>query len=177
MTMLVTTDYATRYAEWLARARPLLQERRWKEAFTGYPYARYDDAPWATPRRPLSACVVAPITSGGLYLPASQSPFDEPNPEGDVTYRVLPTTLSQRDIAVAHGHYDPTSALNDFNCVYPVDRLRELADAGVIGGVAHEGYSFMGYATNAAAFQHTTAQAIAERVVASGADAALLVPV
>ena len=173
----VEPAYAERYREWIARARPLLEAARWKEAFAGYPYVANDAAPFTPLRRPLADCTIVPVTSGGLYLPAGQDPFDEPNPEGDLSYRALPTTLAQADIGVAHGHYDATDALADYNSVYPVDRLRELADGGVIAGLAPTGYSFMGYLTDAGTFAATTARAIAEEVAASGADGALLVPV
>ncbi len=173
----VERSYAERYAEWLERARPLLDARQWREAFNGYPYVVNEDAPFTPLRRPLAESTVAPITSGGLYLPASQQPFDEPNPEGDQSYRVLPTTLAQGDIAVAHGHYDPADALADLNSVFPVDRLRELAAEGRIAGVTPVGWSFMGYVADAGRFAEGSARAIAAEVAASGADAALLVPV
>lgn len=173
----VERAYAERYRAWIARARPLLDARQWKDAFVGYPYVVNDAAPFTSLRRPLRQCTVVPVTSGGLYLSDSQEPFDEPNPEGDRSYRALPTLLAQADIAVAHGHYDPADALADYNCVYPVDRLRELADEGSIGGLAPSGYSFMGYLTDAGTFAATTARAIADEIAASGVDAALLVPV
>ena len=87
----VERSYAERYREWIARARPLLDARQWKEAFTGYPYVVNDTAPFTPLPRPLAACVIAPVTSGGLYLPASQEPFDEPNPEGDRSRTVTTT--------------------------------------------------------------------------------------
>ena len=169
--------YAERYRAWIATARPLIEAEQWSEAFRGYPLIANTEAPFAPLPRSLAECTIVPITSGGLYLGDSQEPFDEPNPEGDQSYRTLPTDLAQSVIAVTHGHYDPADALADYNSVYPVDRLRELAADGIIAGVAPVGYSFMGYVTDAGTFAANTARAIAEQVVASGADAALLVPV
>ncbi len=170
-------SYAERYRAWIATARPLIEAEQWSDAFRGYPYIANAEAPLAPLLRSLAECTIVPITSGGLYLWDTHEPFDEPNPEGDQSYRTLPTELSQSAIAVAHGHYDPADALADYNSVYPVDRLREFAADGVIARVAPVGYSFMGYVTDAGAFAANTARIIAERVVASGADAALLVPV
>ena len=158
-------------------SRPLLEAAQWREGFAGYPFIVSEDAPFTPLSRPLAACTIVPITSGGLYLRDSQAPFDEPNPEGDQSYRTLPSSLTQADIAIAHGHYDPADALADYNAVYPVDWLRELAAEGGIGGVAPVGYSFMGYVTDAGTFAANTARTIAEQVVASGAHAAFLVPV
>jgi D-proline reductase (dithiol) PrdB len=174
---MVDTSYAERYSTWIARARSQIEAEQWSEAFSGYPFIANTEAPFTPLPRPLAECMIMPITSGGLYLRESQEPFDESNPEGDQSYRTLPTSLAQSVIAVAHGHYDPAHALADYNSVYPVDRLRELAAERVIGGVAPVGYSFMGYATDAGAFAATTARAIADQVAASGADAALLAPV
>ena len=170
-------SYAERYRAWIATARPLIEAEQWSDAFRGYPYIANAEAPFAPLLRSLAECTIVPITSGGLYLWDTQEPFDEPNPEGDQSYRTLPTELSQSAIAMAHGHYDPADALADYNSVYPVDRLRELAAHGVIAGITPAGYSFMGYVTDAGTFAANTARSIAEQVVASGADAALLVPV
>ena len=169
--------YAERYSAWIARARPFFAEKNTREAFAGFPYMVNEDAPFAPLRTPLAEAVIFPITSGGLYLPASQPPFDEPNPEGDHTYRLLPTRLRQADLDVKHGHYDPAEALKDYNSVFPLDRLRELAEAGHFAGLTPQGVSFMGYVTDAGTFAEGTARAIAQEVLASGADAAFLVPV
>ncbi len=169
--------YAERYRAWISRARPLLEAEQWRDGFAGYPYMANEEVPFTPLNRPLAACTIVPITSGGLYLLDSQEPFDELNPEGDQSYRTLPTDLSQSAIGVAHGHYDPSDALADYNSVYPVDRLRELAADGIIAGITPAGYSFMGYVTDAGTFAANSARAIAEHVVASGADAAFLVPV
>lgn len=174
---MVDTSYAERYRTWISRARSQIEAEQWREAFSGYPYIANTEAPFAPLSRSLAECTIVPITSGGLYLRESQQPFDESNPEGDQSYRTLPTSLAQSAIAVAHGHYDPADALADYNSVYPVDRLRELAAERVVGVVAPVGYSFMGYVTDAGTFAATTARDIAGQVAASGADAALLVPV
>ena len=175
---MTTTEpgYAERYATWIAYARPLFEAHE-KGTFTGYPYVINDSAPLVPLRKPLAEATILPITSGGLYLAASQEPFDAPNFEGDQTYRTLPTRLAQDEIAIAHGHYDPAEALRDYNAVFPLDRLRELAAAGQFAGLTDDGFSFMGYVTDAGTFAAGTAQAIARAVVASGADAAILVPV
>ena len=170
--------WADRYGRWIEGARPLLEAGRWREAFSeGYPHVVNETAPFVPLRMPLSRCTVVPVTSGGLFLRAAKDPFDEANIEGDYSYRKLPTSLTQGALSVSHGHYDPASALADLNCVFPVDRLGELAAGGTIAGVAPTGYSFMGYATDAQRFLEGVARPVAAEVVSSGADVALLVPV
>lgn len=178
VTMIGQQEWEREYREWTTRARPFLDAQQWKEAFAlGYPYVVNASPPLTPLAKPLLSCSVFPITSGGVYLKGSQPPFAAADPEGDESYRVVPTSLSPAAIAVAHGHYDPTDALADVNSVFPVDRLRELARDGVIGGVTAVGISFMGYVTNAGHFAAHTAREIARQVQESGADAALLVPV
>lgn len=41
-------------------------------------------------------------------------------------------------------HFDRSGFREDVNTVFPLDRLRELADSGVIGSVAARHYSLMG---------------------------------
>ena len=43
-------------------------------------------------------------------------------------------------------NFDRTGFQEDHNVVFPLDRLRELAREGAIGGVADYHYSFMGAA-------------------------------
>ena len=52
---------------------------------------------------------------------------------------------SATDFQVHDSYYDVRSAREDVNCVFPIERLRELAREGVIGEVAPHHYSgFMG---------------------------------
>jgi D-proline reductase (dithiol) PrdB len=41
-------------------------------------------------------------------------------------------------------NFDRTGFQQDWNVVFPLDRLRELADHGIIGSVADFHYSYMG---------------------------------
>ena len=51
------------------------------------------DNPWTPLEKPLSRCKVALITSSGLIRKSDQ-PFDLGNPNGDPSYRVIPSTTS-----------------------------------------------------------------------------------
>ena len=63
----------------------------------------------------------------------------------------------------------------DWNVVFPLDRLRELAETGTIGGVADFHYSFMG-ATDPVQME-SAARQIAGPLKEDGVNAVLLVPV
>ena len=72
-------------------------------------------------------------------------------------------------------NFDRTGFQTDWNVVFPLDRLRELVDEGIIGSVAAYHYSFMG-ATDPAEME-PAARNLAVLLKGDQVDAALLVPV
>ncbi len=173
----MTPDEQSSYDAWLTRARPLLHAHRWTEALKDVP--RLEDLEPARPRplrKPLGEAVVALVTSAGLSEPG-QPPMDGENEEGDYTIRVLDVHTPADQIAVSHTHFDTSIARQDLNTVYPVERLRELACEGVVGGLAPRAVSFMGYFTNVFRIRDEVAPAVVAAVQDAGADVALLVPV
>ena len=119
---------------------------------------------------PLSERRIALVSSAGLGRRG-----DRPFGPGAVDYRVLPADAN--DIVMSHisVNYDRTGFQQDLNVVYPLQRLKELAAAGEIGGVAAHHYSFMG-ASDPAPMQ-PFAEDAAAAMLAEGVDTALLVPV
>jgi D-proline reductase (dithiol) PrdB len=124
-----------------------------------------------TPRaKELSETTFALMTTAGVHL-RSQEPFDV---DGDNTWRELPGEVQAADLMVTHDHYNHTHADQDINCVFPIDRLRELAAAGVIGGVANRHLGFMGYTQHLRDLYERAAPAMARIFDHSNADAVLL---
>ncbi len=72
-------------------------------------------------------------------------------------------------------NFDRTGFQRDWNVVFPLDRLNELALEGKIGSAAAYHYSFMG-ATDPAAME-PSARNLAVLLKGDRVDAALLVPV
>ena len=62
----------------------------------------------------------------------------------------------------------------DINCIFPIDRFRELEAEGVIGGLAEISYSFMGLIPDPASLINDTAPDAARRLKDAGVDAAFL---
>jgi glycine/betaine/sarcosine/D-proline reductase family selenoprotein B len=75
---------------------------------------------------------------------------------------------------VTHGHYDHRHADSDINCVFPIDRLRELAAEGVIAGVGDKHLGFMGYTQLLRDLYERGAPEMAKVIERSRADAVLL---
>ena len=124
-----------------------------------------------TPRiRELSQSVFALVTTAGVHLRA-QEPFGV---AGDNSWRVIPGDVRAGDLMVTHDHYDHRDADQDINCVFPIDRLRELASAGVIGGVAEKHLGFMGYSQNLRDLYERAAPEMAKIILHTNADAVLL---
>ena len=140
--------------------------------------------PWTKVERPLTDLTFGLVTSGGLYLRATQPPFDVEREQreptwGDPTYRTIPATVNQTEVAVSHLHLNPAFAETDFNVVLPLSRFQELAAQGVIGGLADEAYSFMGFQgfpPDASAWQTHYGPEIAAKFQASGVDCVPLTP-
>ncbi len=114
-------------------------------------------APLATP---LSASRVGIVTAGGVHL-AADPPFDMQDPEGDGSFRVIPGDVAVDTLRITHDYYDHRAADEDVNCVFPIERLRELVAGGDVGAVAPRHVGLMG---------HLSGRQI-ERLLGRGTDA------
>jgi D-proline reductase (dithiol) PrdB len=133
--------------------------------------------PWMPLRMPVREAVIALVTTAGVHLKADP-PFDMADPDGDPTFRVVPSDAPRKDVTITHKYYDHSAADRDLNVVLPVDRLRELAAAGRVGGVSPRMYSLMGHVDgpHVRTLMETTAPEVARRLDADGADAVILTP-
>ena len=139
------------------------------------------EIPWAPLNKPLADCRVALLSSAALAH-KDDKPFDQEgerrNPWwGDPSYRILPATIAPEDVRIYHLHVRPDHARADLNVILPLDRLRELAAAGVIGDVAPTHYSIMGYILDETELLRDTVPAIVARLRAEEVDVLLLAPV
>ena len=127
--------------------------------------------PWVS-GPPLSQRRVAIVSSAGLVV-RGENPFRG----RDADYRVIPSDTKPEDLLISHIsiNFDRTGFQEDWNVVFPLDRLRELAAVSAIGGVVSTHYSFMG-ATDPVQME-PYARELAGRLRQDRADAALLPPV
>ena len=90
---------------------------------------------------PLAERRVAIVSSAGLVV-RGEKPFRGRDPD----YRVIPSETRPDQLMFSHIsiNLDRSGFQEDWNVVFPLDRLRELAAEGVIGSVAATHYSFMG---------------------------------
>lgn len=122
---------------------------------------------------PLSKARVAVVTTAGLRPPGTGGFWEV----GDHSFTVLPS--AERDVQLSHAsaNFDRVGIAADLNVVYPVDRLDELAGAGVIGSVASQHLSFMGAQVDLDTIRFDTGPAAAQVLLADDVDVVLLTPV
>jgi hypothetical protein len=133
------------YKKWVEESLPDYRAGNMKEIVKKYPLIAPDDIPW--------------------------TPYNgEPS-----NFREIPKTVRQADIGVAHAHYDHGLAEQDINIVFPIERLVELENEGIIGKLADTHYSFS-YVNDAVSLVEETVPKFISRIKAAGVDALLLVP-
>lgn len=123
----------------------------------------------------LESARVALVSTAGLHLD-SQEPFIINRAEGDDSFRSIPSDSAVDSFQLSHPGYNTARVIEDVNTVFPLERLHALAQAGIIGSVASNAYSFMGYIPRPARLIEKTAPAIAEEMTHDNVDLVLLVP-
>jgi D-proline reductase (dithiol) PrdB len=138
-----------------------------------YPAQVNDDAPFTALSRPLAACRLALVTTAGLHRRG-----DRLFTAGDQTYRVIPSGTPTAAIVQSHTSigFDRTATMRDLNISFPIDRVRELVERGVVGGLAPNCYSFMGALREARRLESETGPEVGRRLREDGADAVLITP-
>lgn len=122
---------------------------------------------------PLSEARVALVTTGGVHLPDDE-PFDVDSWEGDHTLRWLPDDVDTSALAVTHTHYPTQDVERDVNVMFPIDRLHELAEQGVIGSVSDMHVGFMGFQPDPALLLSETAPEAGRELQRRGVDVVVL---
>ena len=102
----------------------------------------FDQIPWTTPK-PLHESRVAIVTTAGLRV------------ENDADWNIGNQGFTQiphdaKNLTLAHfsPNFDRVGWVLDKNVVFPIDRLHEMAEEGIIGSVANTHISFMGAQTD-----------------------------
>lgn len=131
----------------------------------------FESTPWAA-AKPLAESKIALISTAGLHRRE-----DPPFAPGAGDYRVIPDDADFDDLVMSHlsTNFDRTGFFQDVNTAFPIDRLHELDEQGVIGAVATRHYSFMG--ATPPAMMEPVARDLAGLLKDDGVDAVVLVPV
>lgn len=138
----------------------------------GMPVPNFEETSFTRPK-PLSSAKVAIVTSAAIYREGGSGFVGN-----DFHYETLPKDA--RDLKLGHlsPNLDRGGFAADINVAYPIDRLNELAEKGVIGEVAEHHYSFAGNQPETVSeLRLDTGPQCAQDMLNEGVDVVLLTPV
>jgi hypothetical protein len=160
------------------------------KAYTGKSKWQYQDWPFTPLRKPITDAKIGLMTTSGHFVEG-----DDPEPFGirdmsaqeaqdrisdflreEPALSAIPIETPRTKLRLRHGGYDNRAAIKDFNTVLPLDRLGALRDAGFIGQIAENAYSFVGACAQRKLVNETSPQWV-EVIKRDGIDAMILVPV
>lgn len=117
------------------------------------------------------------ITSSGAYIPGKHPPFDEFNPLGDYTTRLIPSDTALNQLDYSNAHIDLTAVEQDPQTLLPLEHLQSLVDQRKLGALAPMFISFNGYHPHAIRVVKELIPTILRNAKQQQVDAALLVPI
>ena len=143
-----------------------------------YRWRRIDPVPWTPLKKPLKDCRLAMVSSAAIVT-ADQDPFDNFIRIGDTGIREISRDVDVATLRETHRSksFDHTGIRQDPNLAFPVDRFREMADAGFVGSLNHRYLSLMGSVTAPAQLIKKTIPQVVPKLVEDQVDIALLIPV
>ena len=114
-----------------------LSERE-QEMLLSLPCPEFDSSPFVS-GPPLNERRIAIVTTSGLHCRDDRPFIIDPKD----FYRVIPGTVEANDLVMSHvaASFDRSGFQRDWNVVFPLDRLRDLEDEGIIGSLADYHYS------------------------------------
>ena len=148
---------------------------RWEEVAVGLQFQSMripalGPIPWSRFVKPLRRSKIALVTTGGVFV-EGQERFCE---RGDDTFREIPSETPGEKFRIWHPGYDTGPATEDINCIFPLDRFKELEAEGTIGRLAQQSYSFMGLIPDPTHLIQETAPEVGRRLLDAGVDAVFL---
>ena len=115
------------------------------------------------------------LTSGGVSH--CTLPGFDPDARNDHRLDTVPGDVSTVDFNINDSYYNHDDADRDLNCIFPIDRLRELAASGEIGSTAPRFWSgFMGRIYNRTKVIEESAPAFVEKLREDAVDILVAAP-
>ena len=140
-----------------------------------YPLVKNTRAPFTPARRALSMVNLAVIVSAGAYIDGTD-PFDVSAPDGDFTFREIPSQIDLSDLRFSARGYDPAFVQQDPNVQVPLARLSEFEANRVIGQLNPAFWSFCGFIPDAARLVNEMLPKLVDRLNHYEIQAVLLIP-
>ncbi len=143
------------------------------ERYPGSMITKDDLVPLAPLQQPLSEARLSFVSTAGVQLKGTL-PFDVVHPIGDYTFRRVPSDSAPDDLEIHQLKYPTDGAHRDLNVIFPIERLQELCDEGVIGALTSNLFSFIGYNMDPGLLERTLAEDLAQAVAEEQPDLVLL---
>jgi len=142
-----------------------------------YQWHRIDPVPWAEVHTPISEARVGLVVTACMVNPGDP-PFDAEQPDNDSSIRIVRADADPAELlnTFPGQAFDHAGLETDANLLVPIDRLREMAEAGNIGELAPRVISLCGHITKPRRLIEFTAPEIARVFTEDEADVVLLVP-
>ena len=115
-----------------------MSDKHLRSTLSGLKGFAFDEVPWTMPK-PLHESRVAIVTTAGLRVEN-----DADWNAGDQGFTLIPHDAENLTLAHYSPNFDRVGWVLDKNVVFPIDRLHEMAEEGIIGSVANTHISFMG---------------------------------
>lgn len=150
----------------------------WETVNERYPRSMISNAsqvPLARLDKPLSESRIAFVSTSGVQ-PKDSLPFDTVHPVGDYSFRRVSSDARPSDLVIHQLKYPTFGAEKDLNVIFPIERLQELSDEGIIGGLSKNFFTFIGYNMDPQRLEESLAEDIAEAVAAERPDAVIAAP-
>jgi D-proline reductase (dithiol) PrdB len=145
------------------------------ERYPGSMIEKEDFVPLAPLRKPLAHSRLAFVSTAGVQL-KGDVPFDTAHPIGDYSFRRVPSNARVDELEIHQIKFPTFGAHVDLNVIFPIERLREEAGEGELGGLTEHFFTFVGYNMDPERVEYQLAEDIADAVADEHADVALLCP-
>lgn len=153
----------------------LINDKYQSMGFPAYRWTVNRNAPFTPLTKPLAECRVSLLTTGGLSRLGAK-PWN-PDARNDLRLDAIDSRAPEDDFQVFDNYYDDGNVKQDINCLFPIERLRELANEGVIGEVARNLWSgFMGRTYIREQVRDVAAPAFAKQLAEEDVDLLILAP-
>ena len=143
--------------------------------FPSYEWTVNETAPLTRLNKPVSECRVTMLTSGGI----SHCTMPGFNPDARNDHRVdeVDQDVTSSDFQINDSYYNHDDADQDINCVFPIDRLKEMAADGLVGSIAPRFWSgFMGRIYNRTKLIEESIPAFIEKLREDAVDILVTAP-
>jgi glycine/betaine/sarcosine/D-proline reductase family selenoprotein B len=141
-----------------------------------YEFLAFDDVPWTKPRAAVRELRVALLATADLHRRGDEPFISLDTPWGDTSFRVIPHTLEEIELALDAPYVDGNYIPRDPEVALPRRALDELVAAGEVGAAAARHYSFCQGIVRALPGLADSAERVAASLREDRIDAVVLLP-